>query len=1122
MDNDPPPPPLNVSNLPDAPDKEKMDQIRRKRMEKLSSATPRSKAEGAGEMMETDSLSTLETGSTPATEPTQATPKKIQISKAAPSSNPTDPNPFTKLGAQARAATMPTTVSIPDATSSDLKRKRTEPSAQTSSPTLPRTSNIPAADEPIEQWENRTLSSIFRITLDHEQRTDGTHKLIFLPNLRQELIDEEVPVLLAKERLDSALLEAASTIPNHKSILDYLLPCWKRVTKVLKGRRGYAGEKDAVLKEAKRLCMSYCIFAVDMPELFGRSPNPSTDSLTPYLLFEGGEEMGVCPDFLTELVSRLEEDETVKTMIIKAVSGISLALSNMTMNDNYKPHVEALKALCQFKPIATAIALDPFFQIPTSMATSAPAIEKFTILGPFFRISPLQSEVTKEYFAAPKTMDKRFILNSQEALRLTLQSHQKDLLDIVNQLVRASPESKNQTLQWFAHVVNSNHKRRAMRPDATLLSTDGFLMNVTVVLDGLCEPFMDTMFSKVDRIDVDYLRRKPRVDIKEETKLNADQEASDGYYDVEVSGSSNFISEVFFLTLAAHHYGSEATNGMLKSLDKDIKTLTSKVAELEAERPKFTNSPMNMARFEEQLKRFNDVLEKSMSLKFAIEGVLLDKVMQAKSLMFMRVVTVWLLRIATGSNYTPDQTIQLPLPAEQPDAFKYLPEYVLEDIVGNFNFVFRYMPDVMISAVGDELIALCITFLTNSDYIKNPYLKAKLVTLLFHGTWPVYHRTKGVLGDSLIGMKFANDHLLHALMKFYIEVESTGMHTQFYDKFNIRYEIFQVIKCIWTNDVYKQRLTQESRTNIQFFLKFVNLLLNDATYVLDEALTKFPKIHDLQQELRDPHATFTPDQRTAKEEELASAETQAQSYMQLTNETVSMMKLFTKTLSASFTMPEIVDRVAAMLNFTLDTLVGPKSANLKVEDPKKYAFEPKTLLCEFFDVYLNLSVSENFIVAVARDGRSYKPENFDAATRIITRYSLRAGEEVASFETLKDRFKIAKMNDDQEDLDMGEPPDEFMDPLMATLMTDPVMLPISRQIVDRSTIRSHLLSEPHDPYNRAPLKIEDVIPQPELLKQIEEWVKETKEKARAARLQAKTDAAMEDTEEKTAMDVSGQ
>lgn len=74
----------------------------------------------------------------------------------------------------------------------------------------------------------------------------------------------------------------------------------------------------------------------------------------------------------------------------------------------------------------------------------------------------------------------------------------------------------------------------------------------------------------------------------------------------------------------------------------------------------------------------------------------------------------------------------------------------------------------MFSAVGNEIMTLSITFLTNSEYIKNPYLKAKLVSLLFHGTWPVYHRTKGVIGDSLTNEKFANDNLLHALMKFYI------------------------------------------------------------------------------------------------------------------------------------------------------------------------------------------------------------------------------------------------------------------------------------------------------------------------------------------------------------------
>ena len=43
-------------------------------------------------------------------------------------------------------------------------------------------------------------------------------------------------------------------------------------------------------------------------------------------------------------------------------------------------------------------------------------------------------------------------------------------------------------------------------------------------------------------------------------------------------------------------------------------------------------------------------------------------------------------------------------------------------------------------------------------------------------------------------------------------------------------------------------------------------------------------------------------------------------------------------------------------------------------------------------------------------------------------------------------------------------------------MKDPVTLPSSRAVVDRATIKSHLLSDSKDPFNRAPLKIEEVVP----------------------------------------------
>jgi ubiquitin conjugation factor E4 B len=65
---------------------------------------------------------------------------------------------------------------------------------------------------------------------------------------------------------------------------------------------------------------------------------------------------------------------------------------------------------------------------------------------------------------------------------------------------------------------------------------------------------------------------------------------------------------------------------------------------------------------------------------------------------------------------------------------------------------------------------------------------------------------------------------------------------------------------------------------------------------------------------------------------------------------------------------------------------------------------------------------------------------------------------------------------------------------MFTLMEDPVILPISKTSIDRSTVRSHLLSDPHDPFNRTPLKIEDLIPDTELKAKIEAFKAERKAK----------------------------
>lgn len=1037
------------------------DKIRNKRLAKLggSSGSPAP----SNPQSTDDSPST-----TPGTQDTES-PK--------PAANT---NPFSQLGIKEENK-QPTRINITPAKASPSSTPQKRESDGAARP-KPRST----APEALDAWEDRSMSQVFRLSLKPEVTKDvHGNKLHFAQGVREDLLEQDQPLMLKTNMLDQAITEAASNLQGSEKPLDYLLSCWKRVSRAFRSLRSGDTENPryAIIKEARRLCMSYCIFAVTMPEMFGLD-TPAENALARHLLVDPESETGLCTDFLSEAVARFDEDDSIRDALVGAAEQLSIDLSRLTMNDDYRPYITGMRNLVRFPKLVEAMAQSPTF---VSEAVPAQDIETRTTLGPFFRISPLQIEVARHYFSNP-TQDKGFIINSQKALRLTLQTLQEELFEIANAIVKTGKEPREKLLDWFALCNNANHKRRATRVDPRTTSSDGFMVNVTACLDRLCDPFMDSAFTKIDRIDVNYWKRSPRVNIQDETKINADQKTADDFYSQKAEGSNNFISEIFFLTVAAHHYGTESASTQLEQRQKEIKYLEKDLAKFEAERAKFSADPRYLARFEAQLRIMKERLAVSQSLIHATTGVLLDNEVQARSMQFMRYVIVWLLRLASGQNL-PKEQLRLPLPANPPDVFKCLPQYFVEDIVANFKFITRNIPYIITSTQCEELITICIAFLRDTHYIQSPYLKAGLVTILFHGVWPYGSSSKGVLGDILNGSPFAHKHLMHALMTFYIQCESTGTHTQFYDKFNIRYEIFQVFKCIWSNPIYRERLGKEASVNTEFFVRFVNLLLNDATFILDEVFSSFTKIHELQEFFKKtPPGSIEDAVRQEKEELLTDTQGKAKSYMGLTKETVAMLKLFTDALAGPFTMPEVVQRLADMLDYNLDAMVGPRRKNLRVDDPEQYGWRPQELLSDLVDVYLNLAQKESFHLAVARDGRSYKQSNFDTAMSFMKEWGFKSSEQIAAFKALTDAIATAHAADAQAEEDLGEIPDELMDPIMGSLMLDPVILPNSKQIVDRGTIRQHLLSDPTDPFNRMPLKIEDVIPAEDKKREIAEFI----------------------------------
>lgn len=115
------------------------------------------------------------------------------------------------------------------------------------------------------------------------------------------------------------------------------------------------------------------------------------------------------------------------------------------------------------------------------------------------------------------------------------------------------------------------------------------------------------------------------------------------------------------------------------------------------------------------------------------------------------------------------------------------------------------------------------------------------------------------------------------------------------------------------------------------FLRFINLLINDAIFLLDESLSNLQQIRTLQ------HAEDAGEWASLPQRELQQHQSNLQNLGMMARfdnilgrDTINIIKLLTSEVQGIFCHASMVDRVAAMLNYFLLHLVGPKKGNFKV------------------------------------------------------------------------------------------------------------------------------------------------------------------------------------------------
>lgn len=983
-----------------------------------------------------------------------------------------------------------------NASASKIPLATIPPAAKPSKPKL-------SQDQEIAKWLTDILGDAFKVSLS------PSNSLLYLDSISSDLNDANRQV--NENDLESIFMEVLSEkgVPSpFKTSIDYLFGIYSKCIKLrskLPKKEAYYEKKIQILSSIIDFCCNYGFICFQISDMF---LNNDLETLVKTIVNNSNSMSG----YLTDLTYKAIEQDGLLDLLNLMFPYISSQLYSVNLsNPVYNKYLLVFKTLIDIKSVAANFSKINGFYPPN--AKDPLDFEHKTLLGGLLRLSPMIDQLVVNYFGNSFNEQNYSAVNSAyESITVEYKLIIDQLFDIVNKLIRGSPETRNALMKWLADLVNVSHLRTGSHADPTKLASDAIMFNITMILIKLSAPFLEyPTYSKLDKIDINYLINKHNlIDLKDESRINASiQESNEFLSEKEVSEPTNFISDCFYLTLTYLQYGIGGISVRYGRLRDQIKQLKERISTIEGNQVPPGSNPAMLQLLKNQLPKLNQQLVGLNGKKHMIKAIFEYRDLQLEIFDFIVGSTVFITKVIDPTHSHPKNKLKIPiykiekvselddqdlLKTKCPTPWRFFPEFFLEGIISYCKFTTNFRSCPLVRNYDKLLlfIEFSIILIRCPEVLGNPHMKSNIIEILFYGSMPMSDNSPGFLSEIFHSNDLVKQNILYSLLDLYVMIEKTGASSQFYDKFNSRYYISVVLEELWKSEIYRQQLTKYSTDNIAFFVRFIARMLNDTTYLLDETFNELNSIHKYQQEIKKRESG-----QPGNEEELGTtdeilknleaSERHAKSYMGLCNKTMELFKLFTKEVPKGFMLPELVDRLAAMLDYNLEAMVGPKASNLKVSDPLKYDFSPKEMLQSLCQIYFYLSKESEFVKAVSRDGRSFNVNWFHKAEKILSSRTLTDPRIIRKLVEFGEEAEKQRLIDEDEELELGEIPDEYLDPLMFTLMEDPVILPSSRVSIDRSTIKAHLLSDSTDPFNRVPLKLEDVIPDEKLKQEIEDF-----------------------------------
>lgn len=408
--------------------------------------------------------------------------------------------------------------------------------------------------------EDIILRKIFLVSLSDSMESDS--RVVYLELTAAEILSEGKELLLSRDLMERILIDRLSNqFSNAEPPFSYLVGCYRRAFE--EGKKissmkdqNLRSEMEDVVKQAKKLSISYCRIHLGNPDLFPSSeangnPNPNPNEkkqspLLPLIVSEvggsidgfggAGSSGGITspPGFLDDFF-RDGDFDSLDPIFKCLFDNLRDKVRRESALGNFQQPLRALLYLISFPTGAKSLVTHQWW-IPSGLFLNGRTMEGASILGPFFHVSALpdipmfkgQPDVGQQCFSEASTRRPADLLSSFTTIKTVMNNVYDGLHEILLCLLR-NAETREKVLEFLAAMINRNSARAQLQVDPWTCASSGTFVSLSAVMLKLCEPFLDAHLTKRDKIDPKYVFQSNRLDLSGLTALHASSEDVSAY-----------------------------------------------------------------------------------------------------------------------------------------------------------------------------------------------------------------------------------------------------------------------------------------------------------------------------------------------------------------------------------------------------------------------------------------------------------------------------------------------------------------------------------------------------------------------------------------------------------------